>query len=131
MNHQSHTTQGVAILALNGRFDAYQTTDVKAWLEQATAAPPARLVVNLAGVDFIDSTALATLVQGMKRARQHEGDLVLCALRQPVRMVFELTRLDKAFAIYPDEPAATAGVLAASETIQERKEDAQSRKAND
>ncbi|MCA9935543.1 MAG: STAS domain-containing protein [Anaerolineales bacterium] len=96
----------VAVLALHGRFDSYQTGQVRAWLEEATAASPARLAVNLAGVTFIDSTALATLVMGMKRARQQAGDLHLCALQQPVRMVFELTRLDKAFAIFADEQAA-------------------------
>jgi anti-sigma B factor antagonist len=51
----------------------------------------------------MDPTALATLVQGMKHARQTGGDLHLCNLRRPVRIIFELTRLDQAFGIYPTE----------------------------
>ncbi len=62
--------------------------------------------MNLAGVQFVDSTALATLVQGMKRCRQLKGDLRLCGLQQPVRMIFELTRLDKAFEIFSGEDEA-------------------------
>lgn len=63
-------------------------------------------MVNLEQVNFVDSTALATLVQGMKRARQQGGDLYLAHLQPPVRMIFELTRLDKAFAIYASEEEA-------------------------
>ena len=65
-----------------------------------------QVVVNLAGVNFIDSTGLATLVQGMKHCRQEKGDLRLCGLQQPVRIIFELTRLDKAFEILTDEESA-------------------------
>ena len=46
------------------------------------------------------------LVQGMKRCRERDGDLRLCALQQPVRMIFELTRLDRAFEIYQSEEDA-------------------------
>ena len=106
MKQQTYLHNDVAVLALEGRFDTAQTAAPKAWLEQNTAAAPAHLVVNLAGINFIDSTALATLVQGMKRARQQGGDLYLCQLQQPVRMVFELTRLDKAFAIFASEGEA-------------------------
>jgi anti-sigma B factor antagonist len=46
---------------------------------------------------------MATLVQGMKRCREKEGDLRLSELQQPVRMIFELTRLDRAFEIFNSE----------------------------
>jgi len=62
--------------------------------------------VNLEGVDFVDSTGLATLVQGVKNCRQLNGDLRLCSVQQSVRMVFELTRLDKFFEIYLQEEEA-------------------------
>ncbi|MCA9928421.1 MAG: STAS domain-containing protein [Anaerolineales bacterium] len=106
MNQETRSENGISILMLNGRFDNYQTGKPKAWVEQKTKTTPAHLVVNLAGVNFIDSTGLATLVQGMKRARQQQGDLYLCCLQPPVRMVFELTRLDKAFAIFVNEEDA-------------------------
>ena len=50
--------------------------------------------------------ALSALVEGMKRSRQLEGDLRLCNLQQPVRMIFELTRLDRAFEIFSSEEEA-------------------------
>jgi anti-sigma B factor antagonist len=98
----------VAILELAGRFDAYEEPQVKQWLDKEAAVASARLIVNLAQVNFVDSTALATLVQGMKHCRQQNGDLYLCHLQQSVRIIFELTRLDKAFEIFLDEAEAIA-----------------------
>ena len=99
-------SDSVTILELDGRFDAYEAPAVKKWLDETTASSSAQVVVNLAGVNFIDSTGLATLVQGMKHCRQEKGDLRLCGLQQPVRIIFELTRLDKAFEILTDEESA-------------------------
>lgn len=92
----------VEVIELAGRFDAYAAPQVTNWLveRQAESAAPVRMVVNLAAVNFVDSTALASLVQGMKHCRQAGGDLRLCGLQQPVRIIFELTRLDRAFEIF-------------------------------
>ncbi len=99
----------VQILELNGRFDAHVVPPVVDWLEHVTANDPAQVVIDLGRVNFIDSTALAALVKGMKRCRQQNGDLRLCNLQQSVRIIFELTRLDKAFEIYPSEDEAVNG----------------------
>jgi anti-sigma B factor antagonist len=89
------------LLKISGSFDIYTAVEVRDWLEKSTSEAPANIVVDLSEVNFIDSTALATLVQGMKRAREKNGDIRLSGLQQPVRMVLELTRLDKVFEIFP------------------------------
>jgi len=106
MKLESRSSDDVAVLELAGRFDAYEVLPVHDWLEKAAASAPAQVVLNLDGVNFIDSTGLSALVQGMKHCRQQGGDLHLCALQQPVRIIFELTRLDKAFNIFADEDEA-------------------------
>jgi anti-sigma B factor antagonist len=103
MNIKSRFAGDVTVLELNGRFDKNTAPIVRQWLEKASTAAPAYVVVNLMNVNFVDSTALAVLVQGVKRCRQKEGDLFLCSIQQPVYMIFELTRLDRAFNIFPDE----------------------------
>jgi anti-sigma B factor antagonist len=108
MELHSRSAGAVAVLQLAGRFDAYSAPAVAEWLEPATAAAPARVVVNLAGVTFVDSTALGTLVQGMKQSRRHGGDVHLCGLQRPVRIIFELTRLDSAPRLFADEDEAIA-----------------------
>jgi anti-sigma B factor antagonist len=106
MEIQTYKAQNIEILKLAGRFDAYEAPAVVAWLDKATAKTPAQVVINLGGVKFVDSTALAALVQGMKHARQREGDVHLCHLQQPVRIIFELTRLNKALNIFGSEEEA-------------------------
>ena len=99
---------GICIVTCSGRFDAYTMPEIKPVLDAATAEAPANVLVDLEAVTFIDSTALAELVRGMKNARLKEGDLVLCRLQQSVRIIFELTRLDKAFTIVDDVDAGLA-----------------------
>ena len=108
MELKSHAAGDVVVLAISGRFDAHEAPLVADWLAHAAQAPPAQIVVEMSGVDFIDSTALARLVRGMKQCREQGGDLRLCCLRQPVRVIFELTRLDKAFEIFAGEEEAVA-----------------------
>lgn len=96
----------IAVLEPVSRFDAHEAPAVVEALEDAQKAGFKDAVVNLNQVNFMDSTALAALVQGMKRCRQAGGDLHLCCLQQPVRIIFELTRLDKAFDIYETESEA-------------------------
>ena len=103
--------EGVGVLELEGRFDAHEAPEVRRLIEDAADREHPQLLVNLADVNFIDSSGLSTLVQGMKRCRGRDGDLSLCNLEQPVRIIFELTRLDKAFDIYASEGEAIAALL--------------------
>jgi len=102
MKLESYVTQesNISVLELSGRFDAYEAPEVRSWVEAQMTIGTTNLVVDLQDVNFIDSTGLAVLVQGMKSCRQKKGDLVLSGLQQPVRIIFELTRLDRAFDIY-------------------------------
>lgn len=106
MELTSRSQKGVKILALSGRFDTHTADPVREWLDKAATEKPAKIVVNLGDVDFLDSTALSTLVQGMKHSREQNGDLRLCGLQQSVRIIFELTRLDRVFEIYVAEEEA-------------------------
>ena len=94
------TSENIPVLVLSGRFDAYEAPQVVVWIEKEINQACASAVVDLSMVNFVDSTALATLVKGMKRSREFGGDFVLCGLDQAVRVIFELTRLDKAFQIF-------------------------------
>lgn len=98
------------VLELNGRFDAHVAPMVAEWFDRNATTPTPHVTVNLAGVQFIDSSALATLIQAMKQYRQQQGDVYLCNLQQTVRIIFELTQLEKVFTIFTSEEEATAAV---------------------
>jgi len=67
MNMRSHVSGTTAVLELSGRFDSYVAPKAAEWLEKITIGSPAHVVVNMAEVNFVDSTGLATLVQGLNR----------------------------------------------------------------
>jgi anti-sigma B factor antagonist len=116
MKTETKEINGTPVLELAGRFDAHTVSQVKDWIA-AHLPEQSYLVIDLLGVTFIDSAALATLVQGMKQSRERGGDLVLANLAQPVRIIFELTRLDQAFEIYENLSEAVAGNTVQSATI--------------
>ena len=64
------------------------------------------IIVDLEGVDFLDSTGLGVLVGGLKRLRSHEGDLALVCTQSRILKVFEITGLTKVFSIYDSVDAA-------------------------
>jgi anti-sigma B factor antagonist len=112
-----HSQDDVSVLALAGRLDAFAAPKVAEWVEATVQAQPANIVIDLDKVTFIDSTGLATLVKGMRRCRQQDGELVLCGLQKPVRVIFEVTRLDQAFPIFPTEAEAVASVKGTSPLV--------------
>lgn len=108
MEFTTRNAGDVYVLDLKGRFSSSEIPEVGGWLDSTTANPNVKLLVNLTAVTFIDSSALAVLIKGLKRCRQQSGELFLCGVEGPVRVIFELTRLDKAFSIYKDEAEALA-----------------------
>jgi len=101
-------TDRMTVLNLSGRFDAHTAPPVRDVLTKLIDQGHQYILVDMAEVTFVDSTGFSVLVGGMKGCRRIGGDLVLMHLQQPVRIIFELTRLDKAFDIYPDRPTAEA-----------------------
>ena len=100
MNLAVETLDTVIVLKLDVSFDAYEAPQISAWVDNQISPGQCQIIADLSSVSFIDSTALATLVKGMKRCRQHGGDLYICGMVKTVRIIFELTRLDKAFRIF-------------------------------
>ena len=93
------TASNTTSLTLSGRFDAHETDSFRETFDGLNADGVHNISVGLAEVEFLDSTALAELVRGMKRCRENGGDLVLDSLSDPVRVILELTKLDAAFTI--------------------------------
>jgi anti-sigma B factor antagonist len=96
----------IEIIEMTGRFDAYVVHPVISWIDNTLLKPIPQMVFNLSGVNFIDSTALSIMVHAMKRARDKGGDVVICNLQQSARVIFELTRLNRAFDIFDIEEVA-------------------------
>jgi anti-sigma B factor antagonist len=100
----TRTASDIQILELEGRFDAYEIPEVVRWFDEHPNV--SKVVINMRGVTFVDSSGLATLVKGLKRCRQNGGELYLSNLQQAIVIIMELTRLNTAFKIFADEADA-------------------------
>ena len=98
--------ENVKILKPAGNLDISNAHQMRQAMIEAISAQSAQVVVNLQDVFFVDSSGLAALVHGLKRAREHHGNLCLCSLQSPVRMILELTRFDKVFDVFVREEDA-------------------------
>ncbi len=86
-------------LDLVGRFDAFEVPSFDDIIASLPSETGQTIAVDLSQVEFIDSAALASLVRVMKRQREAGGDLILRKPSDPVRVIFELTKLNAAFTI--------------------------------
>jgi anti-anti-sigma factor len=84
---------GNVIVRLAGELDLYNAEDVRAALAQVIETTPRRIVVDLAAVEFVDSTALGVLIEA--RARLGADALLLAAPRLETRRTLQVSGLDR------------------------------------
>ena len=100
---------GIAVVRSVGRLDLLSAADVKQRLTDAVAAGRRRLVVDLGGIEFIDSSGLGALIGGLKAARLAGGDLRIARPSEQARTILELTTLDRVLRPYATVEEALAG----------------------
>jgi anti-sigma B factor antagonist len=96
------------VLAVSGEVDVYTAPRLRERLVDLVSQGHRQIVVDLEGVDFLDSTGLGVLVGGLKRLRSHGGDLSLVCTQARILKVFEITGLTTVFSIADTVDAATA-----------------------
>ncbi len=101
------TTDGVIVRPI-GDVDLGCAATLRLRLKEVQNENPERLVVDLSAVAYMDSSGVATLVEAMQNARRTDTKLVLCALQDKVRSIFEIARLDMVFAIVDNVEEAKA-----------------------
>ena len=97
------------VLPLKGEIDLHVSPSVTASLNAMIEKKPERLVVDLSDVTYIDSAGLAALIEAMQKVEAYGGKFLLAGLQETVRSIFEISRLDQVFQIFPDVRAAAAG----------------------
>jgi anti-sigma B factor antagonist len=93
-------------LSLKGRLDFASSANLKDEVLKHVSGGKTKLILNLAMVDFINSSGLGTLVSILKEVRLARGRIVLSNLASYVQEIFEITQLSHIFEIYPSEAEA-------------------------
>jgi anti-sigma B factor antagonist len=96
------------VLPLKGEIDLHVSPVVTASLTAMIEKKPERMVVDLSKVSYIDSAGLAALIQAMQKVEAYGGKFFLAGLQETVRSIFEISRLDQVFQIFPDTDEALA-----------------------
>ena len=98
--------EGVAVIALSGEADVYTSPRIKQEIVDLLNNGTHKLVIDLTGVEYLDSTGLGVLIGGLKRARERDGDLKLICDNLRILRIFEITGLTKIFDIHRSESEA-------------------------
>jgi len=107
---QVETFSGGLVLTLSGELDAYDAPFLRtSFTDAAAAAEGATVVLDLAAVTFLDSTALGTVVGLLRRVRESGGELRVVLPETEARRIFELTALDRSLDVRPSRERALAG----------------------
>ena len=115
---------GHVVVALRGELDLLYAPAVATALGALAVRQP-RIIVNLAGLEFIDASGMAALARGRRHARNGGGDLLLAAPRQSVRRVLAIIWEADGFALHASVAgaAASAGARPAAVAPVDRRPD--------
>jgi anti-sigma B factor antagonist len=99
--------EGIVILGLTGRITAGdEVSRFRAEVEKAIQTPEPKLILNLKGVDYIDSTGLGALVISSTGARKAGGAVRLVHLNRRNMELLVMTKIDTIFEVFDDETEA-------------------------
>jgi anti-sigma B factor antagonist len=102
-------------LRVRGEIHATTAPEFSERLNDAIATGKTGVILDLTGVEFIDSTGLSVLLNGLRRVTRVRGTMVLACANPTVLRLFEITKLDSTFEILPtcDEAIARLRQVAA------------------
>lgn len=109
MDLSTDTRDGYAVIALGGRLTATGAPLLRNAVADLVTAGDSRIVVDMADLQFVDSSGLGALVGGLKSARVAGGDLRIASVSDAVRTVLHLTNLDRVLRDYPTPESAFDG----------------------
>lgn len=99
------------ILQLRGHLNAANASELQSQLHTSVSeSSDAILLIDMAQVESLDSAGLMALVSALSLAKSLDRQLSLCAVSPSVRIIFELTQLDRAFKMYPSQVAFFAAM---------------------
>ena len=99
-------SNGVAIINLQGRLDLSSGSTLKEQIKLLFSDDKSNVHLNLAEVEFINSSGLGSLVSIMKETRLLKGRLTLSDLASYVQEIFDITQLSHIFEIYATQEEA-------------------------
>ena len=95
----------VKVIKLSGNLNATTSQDFRQKITDILESGAKIVLVDFKDVTFMDSSGLGALVLAFKTLRAADTKLALCSINEQVRILFELTNMDKVFEIFPSQDA--------------------------
>lgn len=105
-----YVDRGVAVVELAGEMDYSNSAQASSALTDVLASGHRELVVDLTGLEFMDSSGLGALIAGWKGARARGGSLCLVCVRELVLRVLRVTGLTGVFEIHGSREECLSGL---------------------
>ncbi|MFC5748843.1 STAS domain-containing protein [Actinomadura rugatobispora] len=109
LNVSTASQGGHAVVTATGELDLYTAPRLQTALAGLLREQLDRVVVDMSGIDFCDSTGMNVLLSAFKRLKERGGTLELAAPRPAVRRILQVTGLDSVFTVIDAVPALDAG----------------------
>jgi anti-sigma B factor antagonist len=99
---KTETSNGITIVSFDNvsRFNALIAEPVKEQMKSLFVKPNTKLVLNMEGIDFVDSTGFGVFLSIMKTANNNYGFFKICNIAPGVMELFKLLQLHNVFEIY-------------------------------
>jgi len=98
---KAYEKEGVVVIVPEGELDVTNSMQFKEKvLSEYISAGKPTIVLDMANVGYMDSSALGVIISLFKNARMNGGGMAIVNLEDPVRRLFSLTGLDKVVPIY-------------------------------
>ncbi len=91
------------IIQFSGILDGTRTQELRDRINQGVEQGASTILVDLKEVTFMDSSGLGALVTALKAVRATGGKLCICSINEQVKILFELTSMDRVFEIFRDQ----------------------------
>jgi anti-anti-sigma factor len=105
-------SSSVKVLELSGILDGIKGNELRREVIGILANGAEILLIDMKEVNFIDSSGLGALVSAMQMARNANAKLFVCSISAQVRMLFELTKMDRLFQTFADQDEFNRQILA-------------------
>src|SRR6187551_1372635 len=89
------------VLPLEGDIDLHVSPAVTESLDAMIKKKPERIVIDLSRATYIDSSGIAVLILAMQQVEAYGGKFFLSGLQETLRSIFETSRLERVFRIFP------------------------------
>src|SRR5512139_2930203 len=109
MGLTTSTHRDVTLIGIDGQLTVGNRQELKAAVQDALDRGIRKLLLDCTATGYIDSSGLGALVTIARRVRETGADMRLAGLNEDLQSLFELTKLDTLFEIYPDTDRALAG----------------------